>query len=128
MAPEADANAARGIRVEDLHADAPPNPFLFPRSMLNMHKITGLHPFLPAYPPAVLEHVQPNPIIESCVGKFFLSATMGTLLCRLRFILIGLCLVKLTPALSRLRHGQRVRSGIGQLRRYHAARAAPRAA
>ncbi|RLN27346.1 hypothetical protein BBJ28_00013100 [Nothophytophthora sp. Chile5] len=75
-----DANARLGVHVEDLSAERPPNPFLFPRSFLRMHLLhdtVGIHPFLPAYPPQILQNLQPNPILESCAGKFFLSAAMG---------------------------------------------------
>ncbi|ETI54937.1 hypothetical protein F443_02331 [Phytophthora nicotianae P1569] len=77
---EDDANARLGVHVEDLSKETPPNPFLFPRSFLNMHLLhdtVGIHPFLPAYPPQILQWQQPNPITESCAGKFFLSAAMG---------------------------------------------------
>ncbi|KAE8896340.1 hypothetical protein PF005_g22350 [Phytophthora fragariae] len=73
-------NARLGVHVEDLSRETPPNPFLFPRSFLNSHLLhdkVGLHPFLPAYPPQILQWQQPNPITESCAGKFFLSAAMG---------------------------------------------------
>ncbi|KAG2527945.1 hypothetical protein JM18_002835 [Phytophthora kernoviae] len=75
-----DANARLGVHVADLRTEVPPNPFLFPRSFLRMHLLhdtVGIHPFLPAYPPQILQHLQPNPILESCAGKFFLSAAMG---------------------------------------------------
>ncbi|KAF1783583.1 hypothetical protein GQ600_7600 [Phytophthora cactorum] len=101
-----DANTRLGVHVGDLSKETPPNPFLFPRSFLKMHLLhdtVGIHPFLPAYPPQILQWQQPNPITESCAGKFFLSAAMG-----------------------RLRHGQRFRSGTGQLRRHHATSTAPR--
>lgn len=77
---EDETNARLGVHVEDLSRDAPPNPFLFPRSFLSMHLLhdkVGIHPFLPAYPPQILQWQQPNPITESCAGKFFLSAAMG---------------------------------------------------
>ncbi|DBA03839.1 TPA: hypothetical protein N0F65_005729 [Lagenidium giganteum] len=81
MAPAAngdhDANAQRGLRLEDLDADTPPNLFLFPRTALSIHRQGGIHTFLPAYPPAFLDTQHPNPITESCAGKFFLSAVMG---------------------------------------------------
>uniref|UniRef100_H3H2B6 Mitochondrial import inner membrane translocase subunit TIM22 n=2 Tax=Phytophthora ramorum TaxID=164328 RepID=H3H2B6_PHYRM len=75
-----DANARLGVHVADLSKETPPNPFLFPRSFLKMHLLhdtVGIHPFLPAYPPQILQWQQPNPIVESCAGKFFLSAAMG---------------------------------------------------
>jgi import inner membrane translocase subunit TIM22 len=76
-----DANARLGVHVEDLSSETPPNPFLFPRSFLKskvLFDAAGIHPFLPAYPPQILQWQQPNPITESCAGKFFLSAAMGT--------------------------------------------------
>lgn len=72
-----DANARLGVRVEHLSGDEPPNAFLFPRSLLHFHREGGFYPFLPAYPPNFLITQQPNPILESCAGKFFLSAAMG---------------------------------------------------
>ncbi|RLN59457.1 hypothetical protein BBJ28_00005811 [Nothophytophthora sp. Chile5] len=79
-----DANARLGVHVEDLSAERPPNPFLFPRSFLRshlLHDTVGIHPFLPAYPPQILQNLQPNPILESCAGKFFLSAAMDGWFC-----------------------------------------------
>jgi import inner membrane translocase subunit TIM22 len=76
----ADPNARLGVRAEDVGASAPPNLFLFPRTFLDRHLLfdkTGVRPFLPAYPPQVLQWVQPNPITESCAGKFLLSAVVG---------------------------------------------------
>jgi import inner membrane translocase subunit TIM22 len=74
---DADPNARLGVHVADLSAETPPNPFLFPRSLLHFHREGSFYPFLPAYPPAFLETQQPNPILESCAGKFFMSAAMG---------------------------------------------------
>lgn len=108
-----DANARLGVRVEHLSADAPPNAFLFPRSLLHFQRERiGFYPFLPAYPPNFLESQQPNPILESCAGKFFLSAAMGSYMrswCYLLLILlIGYCLTvcrELCLWTVRLRHG-----------------------
>jgi hypothetical protein len=72
-----DPNDKMGIHVEDLEKPTPPNLFLFPRNIIKMHREGDLMPFLPAYPPQLLMNLQPNPIVESCAGKFFLSATMG---------------------------------------------------
>ncbi|KAL7678518.1 putative mitochondrial import inner membrane translocase subunit TIM22 [Plasmopara halstedii] len=75
-----EVNSRLGVHIEDLSKETPPNPFLFPRSILTvqtLQKSVGIHPFLPAYPPQILQWQQPNPITESCVGKFFLSAAMG---------------------------------------------------
>lgn len=75
-----DPNVQLGFRTEDLNAEAPPNLFMFPRTFLDRHLLfdkTGVRPFLPAYPPQVLQWVQPNPITESCAGKFLLSAVVG---------------------------------------------------
>jgi mitochondrial import inner membrane translocase subunit TIM22 len=74
---ERDANAELGIRASDLDAEKPPNLFMYPRSFLNLHRDGSFYPFLPVYPPQFLQFVQPNPLLESCAGKFFLSATMG---------------------------------------------------
>ncbi|TYZ60154.1 hypothetical protein PybrP1_000514 [[Pythium] brassicae (nom. inval.)] len=72
-----DPNARLGPRVEHLSGDAPPNLFLFPRSLLQLQRETRIFPFLPAYPPAFLESQQPNPLLESCAGKFLVSAALG---------------------------------------------------
>lgn len=83
MEPAEDANAKLGVRAEDVGAATPPNLFLFPRSFVEGHVLfdkTGVRPFLPAYPPQVLQWVQPNPITESCAGKFLMSAVVGAFL------------------------------------------------
>ena len=76
-----DRNTLLGVHVDDLSRETPPNAFLFPRTFLHMHLLhdkVGVHPFLPAYPPQILQWLQPNPLTESCAGKFGLSAAMGT--------------------------------------------------
>ncbi|CAI5723686.1 unnamed protein product [Hyaloperonospora brassicae] len=75
-----DRNTLLGVHVADLSRETPPNAFLFPRTFLHTHFLhdrVGVHPFLPAYPPQILQWLQPNPLTESCVGKFGLSAAMG---------------------------------------------------
>ena len=83
-AKEDDRNTHLGLHVDDLSKDTPPDTFLFPRTFLDMHLLhdkVGVYPFLPAYPPQLLQWLQPNPITESCAGKFCLSAAMGTYVC-----------------------------------------------
>uniref|UniRef100_K3WS24 Mitochondrial import inner membrane translocase subunit TIM22 n=1 Tax=Globisporangium ultimum (strain ATCC 200006 / CBS 805.95 / DAOM BR144) TaxID=431595 RepID=K3WS24_GLOUD len=86
---DADPNARLGVHVADLSAETPPNPFLFPRSLLHFHREGSFYPFLPAYPPAFLETQQPNPILESCAGKFFMSAAMGYAMGNLFGLVLG---------------------------------------
>ncbi|KAJ0400908.1 hypothetical protein P43SY_004520 [Pythium insidiosum] len=84
-----DSNATRGVRVTDLDAATPPNLFMFPRSLLQAHREGTMFPFLPSYPPQLLQHLQPNPILESCAGKFVLSATMGYAMGNLFGLVLG---------------------------------------
>lgn len=74
---DGDVNARLGARVEHLSGDEPPNLFLFPRSLEQLTRESQFFPFLAAYPPAFLQTQQPNPLLEACAGKFFLSAAMG---------------------------------------------------
>ncbi|TMW68935.1 hypothetical protein Poli38472_001091 [Pythium oligandrum] len=87
--PAADANATLGIRVSDIDAEKPPNLFMFPRSMLSAHRDGSFYPFLPAYPPQVLQWVQPNPILESCAGKLVTSAAAGYVFGNLFGLVLG---------------------------------------
>ncbi|GLE11773.1 hypothetical protein PINS_up024429 [Pythium insidiosum] len=79
---DGDTNATRGVRVTDLDAATPPNLFMRTRE-------GTMFPFLPSYPPQLLQHLQPNPILESCAGKFVLSATMGYAMGNLFGLVLG---------------------------------------
>lgn len=123
-----DPNARLGARVEHLSGDVPPNLFLFPRSLLQLQRETRIFPFLPAYPPAFLETQQPNPLLESCAGKFFLSSAMGAFGVYDSLYMNYMWYVRSTLTDSnddRLRHGQSLWARARQLRRHHAACAAP---
>ena len=72
-----DCNRSLGIRYEHLQSETPPNPFLYPRSLFRLQENTGIHPVLATHPPQLVQHFQPNPILESCAGKFVMSAAMG---------------------------------------------------
>nr|CCA17805.1 Mitochondrial Protein Translocase (MPT) Family puta [Albugo laibachii Nc14] len=84
-----DCNRSLGIRYEHLQSETPPNPFLYPRSLFRLQENTGIHPVLATHPPQLVQHFQPNPILESCAGKFVMSAAMGYVMGNLFGVVLG---------------------------------------